>query len=53
LLIVDIGVDGSLTPMALVKTPGVALDMAISGDFAVIADGDALRVIRLPVREVP
>lgn len=53
LLIVDIGPDGGLTPSALVKTPGDATDVAISGDFAAIADGDALRIVRLPVRDVP
>ena len=51
--IVDINPDGSLTPAALVKTPGVAFDIAFFGDYGVVADGNALVVIRLPVQEVP
>lgn len=49
----DIGLGGTLTHAALVKTPGVAADVAVTGDFAVIGDGDALCVVRLPVRSVP
>jgi len=51
--IVDINPDGTLTPIALVKTPVMAFDISFFGDYGVIADGNALVVIRLPVQEVP